>query len=475
VRDDRPVTVVLTGSTLRVADVVEVARDGERVELAPDVAQRMATARRIAEAVLASGDEAYGVTTGVGVHKAFRVSADAHDALLLRQHLIGQGPALEHDVVRAAALRLANALAQATTAARPVLAGRVVDALNEDRLPRVRSLGSVGQADLAQAAELALGILAEDTPAPGEAIALLNQNAFSSGHAALALHDAAVLLDTLDVAGALDLEAFGANREALLHPAVAAVRPSPGLATSLDRLRALVAGSGVAARALQDPLSFRTLPQLQGAARDALTFVRSTVERELNAHQSNPLVSVEEGRLVSVGNFEVAGLATALDLARLAIAPALTSAAERALKLLQAPLTGLTEGLAERAGLAESALSELGIATQAFAAEARLLAQPVSIELVSTTQAEGIEDRTTMAPLAARRLAEQAGLGSRVVALELLIAAQACDLRGEPLAAGAAKIRARVREAVPFVGEGDRLPEVEPLVALVAAGAFANA
>ena len=290
----------------------------------------------------------------------------------------------------------------------------------------------------------------------------------------MALHDTAALLDTLDVAGALDLEAFGANRESLLHPAVATVRPSPGVATSLDRLRALVAGSGVATRALQDPLSFRTLPQLHGAARDALSFVRETVERELNAHQSNPLVSVEEGRLVSVGNFDVIGLATALDLARLAIAPALTSAAERALKLLQAPMTGLPEGLAERSGLAESALSELGIATQALAAEARLLAQPVSLELVSTTQAEGIEDRTTMAPLAARRLAEQAGLGSRVVAVELLIAAQACDLRGELLAPRAAEVRARVRDVVPFVGEGDGLPEIEPLVALVAAGSFAD-
>ena len=137
-------------------------------------------------------------------------------------------------------------------------------------------------------------------------------------------------------------------------------------------------------------------------------------------------------------------------------------------------MTGLPEGLAERAGLAESALSELGIATQSFAAEARLLAQPVSLELVSTTQAEGIEDRTTMAPLAARRLAEQAGLGSRLVAVELLIAAQACDLRGEPLAPRADEIRALVRDVVPFVGEGDGLPELEPLVALVASGSFVN-
>jgi histidine ammonia-lyase len=179
---------------------------------------------------------------------------------------------------------------------------------------------------------------------------------------------------------------------------------------------------------------------------------------------------VDEGRLVSVGNFDVAALATALDLARLVVAQVLTSAAERSVKLLQAPLTGLPEGLGEHPGLAESALSELGVAVQAIAAEARLLAQPVSLELVSTTQAEAIEDRTTMAPLAARRLSEQVALGRRVLSIELLLATQACDLRAEPLAPGAARAHAIVRERAPFVGAGDPLPDLEPLVVLVAEG-----
>jgi histidine ammonia-lyase len=142
-------------------------------------------------------------------------------------------------------------------------------------------------------------------------------------------------------------------------------------------------------------------------------------------------------------------------------------------KLLQAPLTGLPEGLGARPGLAESALSELGIAVQALAAEARLLAQPVSLELVSTTQAEGIEDRTTMAPLAARRLAEQVDLAARVVAVDLLHAAQACDLRGRPLGAGTRAAHDAVRGVAHFVGEGDPLPELEPLVDLVRSGALA--
>jgi histidine ammonia-lyase len=466
------VTVTLTGSDLTLDEVVRVARGGERVKLAPSAREAMRAARAVVESAVADGREAYGVTTGVGVRKAFGVEAADHDRLLVRQHLMAQGPPAPADVVRATALRVANALASGTTTARPQTAKLMVDALNEDRLPAVRTLGSLGQGDLAPLADLAEGILGERGLEPGEAIALLNQNAFATAWGVLALHDAHALLDALDVAGALDLEAFGANPDAL-HPAVGDVRPSPGLRETLARLRELREGSEVGSRNLQDPLTFRTLPQLHGAARDAFRFVSGQLVVELNAAQSNPLVLVDEQRLVSVGNFEAQALATALDVARLALAPALASAAERAVKLLQAPLTGLPEGLGARRALAESALSELGIAVQAFAAEAKLLALPVSLELVSTQQAEAIEDRATMAPLAGRRLAEMVELGSRVVSVELCLAAQACELRGTRLGAGAARAHAAVRGLVPFVDVGDPLPDLEPLAARVREGALA--
>jgi histidine ammonia-lyase len=226
----------------------------------------------------------------------------------------------------------------------------------------------------------------------------------------------------------------------------------------------------VEARNLQDPLTFRTIAQQNGAVRDAFGFVEQQLAIELNAAQSNPLVLVDEDRVISVGNFEVQPLATALDLARLALAPALSTAAERAVKLLQRYLTGLPEGLGERPQMPESALSEYGIAVQAIAVEARLLAQPVSFDLVSTTQAEGIEDRMTMAPLAARRLAEMVELGARVVSIELTLAAQACDLRGEKLGAGTSRLHAAVRRHVPFLREGDPLTDLEPLVQEIRSG-----
>lgn len=466
------VTVVLTGSDLTLDDVLRVARGRERVEIAGTALERMQVAREVVERSIAAGSPAYGVTTGVGMRKAFQVSGDGHDRLLIRQHVIAQGPEAARDIVRATTLRVANALASATTGARPALAQHIVAALNADTLPAVRLLGSPGQADLAPLADLADGLLADFDIEQGEAIALLNQNAFATALAALALHDALVLLDGLDVAAALDYEAFAANRDAL-HPAIAVTRPSPGLESTRSRMVALLDGSELVPRSLQEPLSFRTIPQVHGAAHDALDFVRRQVALDLNAMQSNPLVLLDEGRIISVGNFDVQSLATALDLARLALAPPLTTAAERTVKLLQATKTGLPEGLGARPGLAESALSEYGIAVQALASEARLLAQPVSLDVVSSTQAEGIEDRATMAPLAARRLAEMAELGARVVAVELLLAAQACELRGSRLGSGTARVQAAVRAVVPFVGEGDPLPDLEPLVALVREGGLA--
>lgn len=465
-------TVTITGRDLRLDEVVAVARLRARVTLADTASDRMRAARAVVDRAVAEGSPAYGVTTGVGMRKSFAVEAPGHDRLLIRQHVIAQGAPAPHEVVRATALRLANALASGTTAARPQLAEHVLQSLNDDRLPTIRILGSIGLSDLAPMADLADGLLGSFELAQGEAITLLNHSSFSTALAALALHDALALLDAADLAGALSFEAFGANRDAL-HHAIGDVRPSPGLQATLARLGGLVAGSEIAARELQDPISFRSLPQVHGAARDAFAFVRAQVEFELNAAQSNPLVLPDEGIVISVGNFEIQPLATALDLARLALAPVVSSAAERAVKLLQASLTGLPEGLGARPGLAESALSEYGIAVQAFASEARLLAQPVSFELVSTTQAEGIEDRATMAPLAARRLADMVELGARVASVELLLAAQACDLRARALGAGTARAHAAVRSLVPFVGEGDPLPDLEPLVARIRSGELA--
>jgi histidine ammonia-lyase len=472
------VTVTLTGTSLRQDELVRVARGREPVRLADDVPARVEAGHDVVTRALGRNDAVYGLTTGVGVRKRTRVDPAelaAFNRRLILDHLVAQGPPAPEAVVRAQLALVANGFARGTAGVRIELVARIVEALNEDRLPTVRMLGSLGQSDLPANADLAHG-LADGFELEGkEGLALLNHNALSTALAALALADARTLLETLDVLAALDLEAFGAN-VTLLHPAIPRERPFPGLRETIERLRSLLAGSYLweegAARGLQDPLTFRTAPHVHGAARDALAYAERQLEIELNASQENPLVVVEEDRIVSVGNFDALPLTAAVDFTRIALVPVLTSASERAVKLLQAPLTGLPEGLATEPGRTAGSLSELGVPVQALAAEARLLAQPVSVETASTSHHEGIEDRITLAPLAARRLAELVALGERVAAIELVVAAQAIDLRGRPqLGTGTGTAYRRVRELVPAPDRDAAPPaELEPVRELVASG-----
>ena len=471
--------VELTGATLSLDDVVRVARRAEAVALSADAETRMRAHRRIVELALDSGTRTYGLTTGVGMRRDADVGADdarEFNRSAILGHLVGLGPPAREEVVRAALLCHANALAAGHQGARPEVAAAYVRALNDGDVPRVSSLGTVGQSDLAQNADLAHGALGDLELEAGEALALLNGNAFSTGQAALAIADARSWLEWADAAAALDFEAFRGNVSAL-HPAIAGVRRSAGVAETLTRVNALLGGSGLfadgASRFLQDPLSYRCVPQIHGAARDALAFVESQVAVELNSHQGNPLVVADEERLVSVGNFDSQALATALDLSRIALAPVLTAAVERTLKLLSPRFSGLTEGLVAAEGSWQDGLSELGVAAQAIAAEARLLAQPVSIELASTMQESGVEDRMSLSSLGGRRLDEMLGLAARLVAIEFVVAAQAIDLRGDlELGAGAATTHAFVREHVAYLDAPERMPlPLEELASTIRGGA----
>lgn len=476
-------TVVIDGESLSLEQVVRVARLGEVVSISEAAFERMRQSRTRVERVLAREDAVYGMTTGVGQHKRHRVAAaemPEFNRRLLDNHLIGHGPCVPDGVVRATMVRLANGFAKGTVGVRPLLAQRLVDALNAGQHPRVRLLGSAGEADLAPLADLARGLFGDVALQAKEGLALVNNNSFSTALGALAVVDAGTLIDSITVAGALDLEAFGANLT-ILDPVVGESRPYPGLQLELALLRRALEGSSLwergAARNLQDPLSYRSIVQLGGAARDALAFARGQLAIELNAHHDNPIVIRGEDRIISAGNYEALPVAAALDFLRIALAPVLTACLERPMKLLQTPLSGLPGGLSEQEGLEYGGLGAISWSAHALTAEARLLAQPVSFELATTTPEEGIGDRITMAPLAARRLAEQTALGHRIVAIELLCSAQALDLRA-PKRIGelTAQAYARVRELVPFASIKTPYPaDLEPLVALVRDGSVAAA
>jgi histidine ammonia-lyase len=473
-------TIMLSGSDLTVTQVVAVARRGEPVALTAGAIENMHQARAVVEDALNQGVPVYGLTTGVGERKSFLLDPAERrrfNQRLVLNHRIAQGDAAPADVVRGAMVCLANSYAKGVTGVRPELAEMIITLLNEGFAPPVRRLGSVGQGDLGPMADLAHGLITRSgfEVAENEGLALVSSNAFTTAWACLALADAHTLMDVFDVAGALDLEAFGANLTCL-HPVIEQTRPFPGLATTLHKLRTLLKDSYLwhpqAARFLQDPLTFRCIPQIHGAARDALAYAGAILQVELNSSQSNPVVVKEEHRIVSVGNFDIGPLAAALDFARIALAPVVTSANERAVKLLQAPFSGLPAGLAAVAATADDALSELAVAGQAITVEARTLAHPVSYELASSVKGDGIEDRATMAPLSARRLADMVALCARVAAIELVVAAQAIDLRAaKELGAGTGRAYRMIRELVPFTQADDTLPaDLEPVVSLLSRG-----
>jgi len=476
---------VLNGSDLTVTQVVAAARHGEAVALAPEAIAAMRRSRAVVQEILARGEPVYGLTTGVGERKSYLLDPAERQRFnhrLVLNHRIAQGDAAPADVVRGAMLCLANSYAKGVTGVRPELAEMIITLLNEGFAPPVRRLGSIGQGDLGPMADLAHGLITRSgfEVAENEGLALVSSNAFTTAWASLATADAEALLAVFDVAGALDLEAFGANL-ACLDPVIEQTRPFPGLAVTLHQLRLLLADSYLwqpgAARFLQDPLTFRCIPHIHGAARDALGYVLNILQLELNSSQSNPVVVAPEARIVSVGNFDIGPLAAALDFLRVALAPVVTSANERAVKLLQAPFSGLPAGLAASAGSPDDALAELAVAGQAITVEARTLAHPVSYELASSVKGEGIEDRATMAPLSARRLADMIALCARVAAIEFVVAAQAIDLRSPgQLGLGTGRAYRMIRELVPFTQADGTLPaDLEPLVELVARGTLTSA
>ncbi|MGD0557409.1 MAG: aromatic amino acid ammonia-lyase [Streptosporangiaceae bacterium] len=468
--------LVLGDRPLRYDEVVAVA-DGRRVILGEAAQARMKASRATLENLLARGDAIYGLTTGVGAIKTVRVTASQQEAfqtLLLRAHRVGHGELASSRFVRAAMLVRAAGLAVGVAGVRPEVADAFCRALDVPVSPRVHQFGSIGQADLSQLAEIGLALIGHGSDGaalvaagyrpvvlgPREAHAIVNGNAFSVGMTCVALDAALRALRALDVSAALSIEALTGNVDAL-HPAVAAVRPHAGTAETIGRIRGLLRGGalltgGRPARAIQDPLAFKVVPQTHGGAYQSLAHLERALAIELASSGDSPIVIADEDRAISTGNHDITPVAIAVDYARLGLAQAITIAGERVQKLLDSAFTGLPTGLRADPAAPDDGLAILAIGAASLAAEARLLAHPVTLEQPTSGIAAGIEDRITMAPAGARRLHEMAGLTVRLAAVELTCAAQAVDLRGTAgeLGDGTARAYAATRRSIAFTAAG---------------------
>ena len=495
--------VLLDGETLTVEALRRVADERAAVALAPHARARMGATRAVVDGIVASGAVVYGVTTGFG--KLSDVAIPPHrlaelQVSLVRSHAAGVGPLLPEREVRAMMLLRANVLAKGYSGARAELADLLVGMLGAGLHPPVPEQGSVGASgDLAPLAHLALTMIGEGelcegarrgpaadllraaglvpaTLAPKEGLALINGTQAHTAVAALAAVDAERLWRTAHVAGAASLEALLGTPvafDARIHEA----RGQVGQLASAALLRSLLADSEIREShrhgdpRVQDAYALRCMPQVHGPARDALAFARGLVDRELNAATDNPLVFAD-GEMLSGGNFHGQAVAMALDVMAIALTNLATMAERRIDRLVHPDLNqGLPPFLTADAGV-NSGFMMAQVAAAALASECKLLSHPASVDTIPTDGNK--EDVVPMAMGAAWKLRRVVQNVQRVLAIELLCAAQALDFR-RPLrpGRGVAEAHALVRAIVPPLGR-DRVlgPDIEAVAAAVAAGRF---
>ena len=476
--------VAVNGRTLSLEDVSAVARMDRKAYLTDEARTRVDAARTVVEEILASGEVAYGVNTGFGKLADVRISPEQLGRLqlnLVRSHACGVGEPFPREVVRAALLLRANVLATGYSGCRPVVVDTVLAMLNAGIHPVVPSQGSVGACgDLAPLAHLALAMIGEGEVELGgerisarealdgtgirplelqakEGLALINGTQVSAAVAALAVIDASVLVDAADVVCAVTLDAV-AGTDAAFDEAVHAARPHPGQVESARRLRWLMAGSGVRdshreCGRVQDAYSLRCSPQVHGAVRDALAQARRVLAVELNAATDNPMV-MPDGRIVSGGNFHGAPLAAVTDYLALALVDLASISERRLARLVDASLSGLPRFLTSAPGI-NSGFMMVQVTAAALVSECKTLAHPASVDSIPTSANQ--EDHVSMSTWSARKLAQVVAAVRRVLATELLGAAQGLEfhrpLRSSP---PVEEVVARLREHVPRL-EQDRV------------------
>jgi histidine ammonia-lyase len=447
----------LTGDTLTVADVWEVAINDEPAVIADSARERMRAARTLVEDVAHSdGHHTYGVNTGFGRFVSSEIPEELTEELqlrLLRSHACGVGEPYPREIVRAALLLRANALAKGYSGARVETAELLVECLNRDVLPRVPSRGSVGASgDLAPLAHLALPLVGEgEADVDGEllsgaealaraglapirleakeGLSLINGTQFMAAFGSLGLVRARRLAAAADVACALSLEALQGSRVAF-GPDVQALRPLAGQATAAANVLRLLEGSAIMeghrwCDKVQDAYSLRCAPQVHGAARDLLAYVEGTVAVELNAATDNPLVLVETGELVSNGNFHGQPVAFALDALAIAVSE-LASISERRLERLVNPALsdGLPAFLTVHGGLNSGFMIPQYVAAS-LVSESKALCHPASVDSIPTSA--GQEDHVSMGNAAGLKAWQVLANAERTVAIELLAGAQAVE------------------------------------------------
>jgi histidine ammonia-lyase len=468
--------ISLDGGSLSLDDVVVVADGVDQVQIAPDSLARMQASRRRVDTAMNGSKAVYALNTGVGLLANIRLDASEIEAMqvnLIRSHCCGVGTPLSTRVVRGMMLIRANVLAKGLSGIRPIVAERICDLLNHQITPVIPSRGSVGASgDLAPLAHMALVLIGEGHAEyegrvlsaavcleraglkplvllGKEGISLLNGTQAMLSLGCLQLKELEDLFYSAQTAAALSLEALRGTAAAF-DPRLHAARPHPGQMLSAAHLTQLLEGSSIPrthgeGSRIQDAYCLRCIPQVHGAVWDTLVHAREVFEIELNSATDNPLVF--EDAIVSGGNFHGAPLALTLDYLAIALCQLAGISERRTERLLNPSLNeGLPAFLASKPGL-ESGLMMAQVTAASLVAELRVLASPASTGSIPTSGNQ--EDFVSMGMTSALKLEQAVGFARMVIAIELLTATRALDLRGDTSTALLEEVRGRFRAQIP--------------------------
>lgn len=500
--------IVLDGRSLTVDTVLAVARGGARASLAEDARALMERSLAWVQAMTHGDAPIYGINTGFGSLARVRIPPESTAALsrnLIRSHAAGVGPPAPAEVVRAMMLLRANALARGASGCRPALVETLLAMLAAGVIPVVPRQGSCGSSgDLAPLSHLGLVLFGEGgeaehgglrlpgpdamrragiqplTPAAKDGLAITNGAQLTTAIAALAAHDADVLLRAAEVAAAMSIEALRGVTRAF-HPAVHALRPYPGAVACAARLLTLLEGSSLVNSLpgkVQDAYSLRCTPVVLGACRDTLAFGRAQVAVEINAVTDNPVMLMDEegpDHAFSAGLFHGEPVGMAADAMRIAVAEIGSLSERRLFRLTTGSLSVRLPPALVGADRPDLGMLVPQTTAAALVSENKALGWPATMDSIPTCEDQ--EDHVAMSTTAAWRLRETVENSRRVVAIELLCAANALRFRlGEPsaagvtLGAGAAVALGRVEAAL----EGTRVPgeQIEAVARLISDGAL---
>lgn len=499
------VTISTSGMTFQ--DVIDIARHGAHVLLSDEAVEAMQKSRDHVEALAASDTPVYGISTGFGALANRHVSSELRTQLqrsLIRSHAAGVGEPIEVEVVRALmALRL-KTLASGRTGVRPIVAQTMADLLNSGITPLVREYGSLGcSGDLAPLAHCALVLMGEGeavdrngvvrpvpellksagiTPvqlAEKEGLALINGTDGMLGSLILSIADLRNLVDSSDVIAAMSVEGLLGTDRVFIPELHEPLRAHPGQAQSAARMLSVLNGSGIVASHLlnddrvQDAYSLRCAPQVAGAVRDTVDYAESVAQRELKAVIDNPVV-LNDGRISSNGNFHGAPIAYVLDFLAIAVADLGSISERRTDRALDKNRNaGLPPFLADDPGV-DSGLMIAQYTQAALVSENKRLAVPASVDSIPSSAMQ--EDHVSMGWSAARKLRTAIDNLTHIIAIELVTAARAIELRA-PLTPSptSATIIAALRKSVPGAGPDRYLsPELMAATKFVASGAVMN-